>query len=235
MKKGDLRRGQILDTAEKLFFEQGYGRTSIQDILDALRLSKGGFYHYFDAKETVLREICERKWVGRYERLCAEQASSRKNSVDKLNQLLSQCGLFEAEDERFAALLLKLCYRDRDASIRDHRRRVLIDGLQAQVNAVMLEGIRDGSMHARYPLGMGRVLLLLACDVNDEVCDILSGDPDNPDRMIQVVELLNTYREGVEQLCGAPFGSIQLFDPTRLVNTWQGVMEEMKRLEDEEA
>ena len=45
MKKGDLRRGQILDTAEKLFFEQGYDRTSIQHILDALGLSKGGFDH----------------------------------------------------------------------------------------------------------------------------------------------------------------------------------------------
>ena len=32
MKKGDLRRGQILDTAEKLFFEQGYDRTSVQEI-----------------------------------------------------------------------------------------------------------------------------------------------------------------------------------------------------------
>ena len=62
MKKGDLRRGQLLDMAEKLFFEQGYDRTSIQDILDALRLSKGGFYHYFDAKETVLREIVERDY-----------------------------------------------------------------------------------------------------------------------------------------------------------------------------
>lgn len=235
MKKGDLRRGQILDTAEKLFFERGYDRTSIQDILDALRLSKGGFYHYFDAKETVLREICERRWVGRYERLCAEQRASRKSPVDKLNQLLTQASLFEAEDERFAALLLKLCYRDRDASIRDYRRRVLIDQLQSQVNDVILEGIQSSSMHARYPLGVGRVLLLLACDVNDEVCDLLADNLDNPDRMIQVVELLNTYRESVEQLCGAPFGSIQLFDPSRLVNTWREVTDELKRLEENEA
>lgn len=235
MKKGDLRRGQILDAAEKLFFEQGYDRTSIQDILDALRLSKGGFYHYFDAKETVLREICERRWVGRYERMRAEQLSSRKSPVDKLNQLLAQASLFEAEDERYAALLLKLCYRDRDASIRDYRRRVLIDQLTPQVNEALLEGIEAGTLHTRYPLGVGRVLLLLACDVNDEACDIMVRDTDNPDRMIQVAELLNTYRESVELLCGAPFGSIQLFDPTRMVNTWREIMEELKRLEGSEA
>ena len=29
MRKGDLKRAQILDAAEKLFFERGYDRTSI--------------------------------------------------------------------------------------------------------------------------------------------------------------------------------------------------------------
>ena len=47
MKKGDLMRDEILIAAEKLFFEDGYESTSIQDILDVLKLSKGGFYHYF--------------------------------------------------------------------------------------------------------------------------------------------------------------------------------------------
>lgn len=235
MKKGDLRRGQILDMAEKLFFEQGYDRTSIQDILDALKLSKGGFYHYFDAKETVLREICERRWVGRYEQIRMELMSARMSPMDKLNRLLSQTSLFEAEDERFAALLLKLCYRDRDASIRDYRRRVLIDALTPQVGEAILEGVESGALHSRYPMGIGRVLLLLACDVNDEVCDILSEDIENPDRMIKVIELLNTYRESVEQLCGAPYGSIQLFDPAELVTKWRGAIDELKRLEENEA
>ena len=155
--------------------------------------------------------------------------------MDKLNRLLGQASLFEAEETPFAALLLKLCYRDRDASIRDYRRRVLIDRLAPQVNAAILEGIEAGTLHARYPLGIGRILLLLACDINDEVCDILCEDADNPDCMIQVVELLNTYRESVELLCGAPFGSIELFDPARLVSTWREVTEELKRLEASEA
>ena len=50
MKKGELRKEAIMKTAEKLFFEKGFGETSIQDILDELRISKGGFYHYFDSK-----------------------------------------------------------------------------------------------------------------------------------------------------------------------------------------
>ena len=72
MKKGDLRRAQILDTAEKLFFDKGYDRTSVQDILDAMGMSKGGFYHYFDSKESVLRSVSERRVEGRFDKLAAE-------------------------------------------------------------------------------------------------------------------------------------------------------------------
>ena len=72
MKKGDVKRTQILDTAEKLFFERGYDRTSVQDILDELHLSKGGFYHYFDAKDSVLRAVSERRAQDRFDRLTGE-------------------------------------------------------------------------------------------------------------------------------------------------------------------
>jgi len=232
MKKGDLRRGQILDAAEQLFFERGYDRTSIQDILDALNLSKGGFYHYFDAKETVLREICERRWSSRYERLRMEPNGGRRSPMDRLNLLLRQANLFEAEDRHFAALLLKLCYRNNDASIRAYRRRVLVDSLTEPVTEAVLDGVEDGSMHTRYPMAVGRLLLLLACDVNDEACGILAADADNPDRMIRVIELLNGYRESVELLAGAPYGAVELFDPGRLVSSWDLALEELNRLEE---
>ena len=231
MKKGDLKRGQILDAAEKLFFERGYDRTSIQDILDELKLSKGGFYHYFDAKEAVLQEICERHWAERFERIRMELNSTRRSPIDKLNLLMSQANLFEAEDVHFAALMLKVCYRNGDAAIRAYRRRVLIDSLLPMVNEVFFEGMEDGSLHSRTPGDIGRLLMLLACDVNDEACGILAGEPDNPDRMIRVIDLLNAYREAVELLSGAPHGSVALFDPARMVGAWQSATEELERLE----
>lgn len=43
----------IIDTSTRLFIEKGYEQTSIQDILDALQLSKGGLYHHFKSKEEI--------------------------------------------------------------------------------------------------------------------------------------------------------------------------------------
>ena len=232
MKKGDLRRGQILDAAERLFFQQGYDRTSIQDILNALNLSKGGFYHYFDAKESVLQEICERRWTRQFDRLRMELYTSRKSPIDKLDTLLRQASLFETEDAPFAALILKLCFQDRDASLREHRRRVLVERLSPYAGDVLTEGVSRELLHTRRPMETGRLLVLLACDVNDEVCDMLAADTDNPDRMLRIIELLNAYRESVETLSGAPFGTIVLFEAGQLLASWRKAVEALKQLEE---
>ncbi len=221
MKKGDLRRTQILDAAEQLFFERGYDRTSVQDILDALQMSKGGFYHYFDAKDSVLRAVSERRAEQRFDRLIAELYGARRSPVSRLNLLLGMANLFEAEEPRFAALMLKLCYADKDAAMNAHRRRVLIDRLLPRMGDVIAEGVADGSFHTRHPMEVGRLLMLLALDVNDEACGLLAAEPENPDVMLRILELLNTWRDSAEDLVGAPFGSIQLFDPERLMSAWR--------------
>ena len=231
MKKGDIRRAQILDAAERLFYERGYDRTSVQDILDALQMSKGGFYHYFDAKDSVLRAVSERRAQSRFDRLNAELYGARRSSIGRLNLLLSMANLFVAEEPRFAAMMLKLCYVDKDAAMNAHRRRTLIDRLMPGMGDVIAEGIADGSFHTRHPAEVGRLLLLLALDMDDEACNLLADEPDNPDVMIRLLELLNTWRDSAETLVGAPFGSIQLFDAVRLVNAWQTAREELKGIE----
>ena len=235
MRKGDLRRAQILDAAERLFFERGYDRTSIQDILDALGMSKGGFYHYFDAKDSVLRQIGERRIVSRVEGLERELYGVRRSPIDRLNLLLALPNLFFSEDVHFAALMLKICYRDGDAAIVAHRRRILLEQLTPRVDEAVGAGIADGSLHSRYPMEVGRLLLLLACDLDDEACAALAAQPDNPDVALRLIELLNAWRDSAETLVGAPYGSLQLFDPGQLVEAWQAATAELKRLEEQDA
>ena len=232
MKKGDVRRVQILDAAEELFLRQGYDRTSVQDILDALGMSKGGFYHYFDTKESVLRAVSERHALARFDKARSELNDARRGPIDRLNLLLSMANLFEAEDAPFAAMLLKLCYMDGDAAMNVHRRRILVEQLTPLVDAVIAAGVDDGSFHSRHPMEIGRLLVLLAVDVNDEVCALLAEQVENPDVMLKLLELLNTWRESTEQLAGAPYGSVQLFDAGRMMAAWQAALENLGPMED---
>lgn len=49
----------ILETAARLFTAKGFERTSLQDIMDETKLSKGAIYHHFASKEDIFIKICE--------------------------------------------------------------------------------------------------------------------------------------------------------------------------------
>lgn len=50
-------KGEIVTAAWKLFYEQGYDETTIDDIIEASATSKGSFYHYFEGKDDVLSSL----------------------------------------------------------------------------------------------------------------------------------------------------------------------------------
>jgi len=47
-------RGRIISAAWKLFYEQGYEETTVEDIVYESQTSKGSFYHYFEGKDALL-------------------------------------------------------------------------------------------------------------------------------------------------------------------------------------
>lgn len=47
-------KGRIISAAWKLFYEQGYEDTTVEDIVYESETSKGSFYHYFDGKDALL-------------------------------------------------------------------------------------------------------------------------------------------------------------------------------------
>ena len=47
-------KGRIISAAWKLFYENGYDATTIEDIIYASGTSRGSFYHYFEGKDALL-------------------------------------------------------------------------------------------------------------------------------------------------------------------------------------
>lgn len=52
----DAKREAVLQTAAQLFLEKSYGRTSMNDVADRLKITKPALYHYFHNKEEILLE-----------------------------------------------------------------------------------------------------------------------------------------------------------------------------------
>lgn len=50
----------LLDTAERLFREVGYGKTTVSDIAAALGMSSANVYRFFPSKSAINNAICDR-------------------------------------------------------------------------------------------------------------------------------------------------------------------------------
>ena len=82
-------RGKIVNAAWKLFYEQGYEDTTVEEIIDLSGTSKGSFYHYFDGKDALLSTLSS-LFDEKYEALTLEltPAMSAMDQLLFLNQEL---------------------------------------------------------------------------------------------------------------------------------------------------
>jgi TetR/AcrR family transcriptional regulator, cholesterol catabolism regulator len=114
-------RQEILRTAARLFQQQGYDATSMNDVAAALRLSKGGLYHHFQSKDEILYNIMNHAMDITEARVI--------NVVRKI----------EGPEERLRTLIrlhieVVLSEEDREITVMLHENHPLPPGLRRKIN-----------------------------------------------------------------------------------------------------
>jgi len=228
MKKGDLRREELLAAAEKLFYVKGYEKTSVQDILTAVGFSKGGFYHHFDSKLSVLEAICE----NRAKEVC-EQAKAvvgaQEGAVDKLNALFHDAAFFGNGSSNFVALLIQVAYREDGALMREKMKARQLTYMQAVLEEILAEGVRTQAFFVTDIPTSAQMLLRLYMQFADDVAFLLAQGESEEKMMDAMVAKLRVYRTAIERVLVAPFGSIVLFDAKELQLLAQDIMKRRLR------
>ena len=217
MIKGDLRKKQILDTAEKLFTERGYEETGVQDILDVLKLSKGSFYHHFESKELVLRTICEQR-ASRAVEACLE--SPEEDGLTRMNQLLSGMIPFHGEGISFLKMLLPVFLLPEGRSVLAGYQEALKKAW-LPLTAEALERMKEQkTAFSQYPEKTAGILLDLVNDLWAQVSrEMLAAE--RPEAVHQnasaFLSVIEPYRSAVENMICAPYGTIELLSLENLM------------------
>lgn len=93
-KKPEVRKQEILDTALRLFGENGYEKTSVADIAKEIGVAQGLCYRYFPSKEALFDSA-----IDQYADVLVKQFVSLKGDDRKtLRQTIEETPLF-VEDE----------------------------------------------------------------------------------------------------------------------------------------
>jgi AcrR family transcriptional regulator len=114
-------RQEILRTAARLFQQQGYDGTSMNDVAAALKLSKGGLYHHFQSKDEILFNLMNHAMDITEEQVIAP-VKSIANPEERLRALI----------RRHIAVVLS--ERDREITVMLHENHPLTPALRRRIN-----------------------------------------------------------------------------------------------------
>jgi len=88
MTKGEQTRRKIVEAAAPIFNQRGYEGTSLNDLMEATGLKKGGIYRHFSSKEELAAEAFDYNWGAACE-LRLRHLDKKANGVEKLKQLIA--------------------------------------------------------------------------------------------------------------------------------------------------
>ena len=149
------RRLEIIKTAEKLFKENGYNKTSVEAIIKEMGVAKGTFYYYFKSKEEVLEAIADYtlEQVIRGAELVANDTSM--DALTKMRLLLSNSQIGNEDTKEIAEYLHLPANRELHEMI--NIKTIL--GLSPILAKIVEQGNKEGVFDAKHPLETIQLLL----------------------------------------------------------------------------
>lgn len=211
MKKGELKKQEILRTAEARFCRDGYEKTSIQDILDDLHTSKGSFYHHFVSKEALLEEICRNR-AAEYSEQVFQRITEDMNPSDRLNLLIDGMIPFNGEKISFLLMLIPVFSGPEGIMIRNCYANELERLYGGKIADTLQKGTEESVYACSDPEFSAKMLSVLVnrfwLEIGDQVLEneALGRNTDAGDLM----SLTDNYRRVMERLISAPYGSLDL-------------------------
>jgi len=148
-RKGVQTRARLLDAAKEIFEENGFLEARISDIAERAGLSHGAFYHYFDSKEQVFREIAE---------MLDDQLAEPMESVifapgssadprERLQTALRQHLERYRDEARIMGVIEQVArYDDHVAAVRSSRNKLHREQMEASIRGMQRRGIADPTL-----------------------------------------------------------------------------------------
>lgn len=153
MSKGAKTRLHIIAKAAPLFNQRGYEGCSLQDIMSATGLEKGGIYRHFESKEELAAEAFDFAWAAAIGKR-RQDIESIPNHVDRLKQYAANFATRSGVPGGCPLLNTAVDSDNGNAVLRERVRNAL-RGWQALLREILQDGIAAGTV--RGDIDVGRV------------------------------------------------------------------------------
>jgi AcrR family transcriptional regulator len=212
VKDYDVRRNEILDAAQQLFYRKGFEPTAIQDIIDEVGIAKGTFYHYFGSKLDLLDALIDRMLSQTLEAVEPLLDDSQLNAPEKFTWFFARIESWKIEHQAFFLDVLRVWQKDENAIFRNRLKVASDKKVSPILSKIIHQGVAEGVFITDYPDDLGEILLQIGHSVSETVGELLLKI-EKDDHALEIVERkVAVYEHAVERLLGAPSGTLRLID-----------------------
>jgi AcrR family transcriptional regulator len=205
---------EILERAAELFAERGFAGTTVQDIADALGMSRPALYYYVKSKDVILEQLVENLSINDAQVLEGIRRRRSGDPLDKLREMAQQLAVNAGSNPHQTQILAQSKHHlpDRIAQLNREAERSIVQSLMW----VLEQGKRRGQFRQLEPrtaalaiVGMclwtawwidGAQLEQVTVQIADQaVASVLAGDGGDPE-LDRPAALLRAARAQLDRL-----------------------------------
>ena len=196
VKAHDERKNEIIDTAQNLFMTKGYSACSVAEIIDAIGLAKGTFYHYFKSKEEVLDAIVDKGTdmiVNRIYKVL------RDDKLDYIEKIVGSLFSMQIEDSMGGEILDEL-HKAENSLMHQKSIYMIVNRVSPLLEELIIQGNKDGVFKCKHPRQYLKIILSSSVTLLDDGIFPMTKE--------EKMEIFSSIVDLLEQILGVEEGVI---------------------------
>lgn len=216
VKEYDERYAEFLDVAQRLFYTKGYAQTPVQEIIDAMRVAKGTFYHYFDSKSDLLDALVERMLTQQLQALTPLIDDTTTDATTKLTRFFGYVGAWKVANKAFFLDLMHMMYRDDNVLLRTKLVSLSAQKVVPVLATIIEQGVNEGSFAVDYPIESAEITLQIGIALGETFVQLLLTQPASHERTQIAHRKVAAYERSLERVLGAAEGVLHVIEPEQI-------------------
>lgn len=226
VKTAEVRKQEVLAVAMRLFATQGYEETSINQIIEALGISKGAFYHHYSSKEDLVEALAA---------MYVEEAAGRARTVledetldafGRLSMFLSRLRNSKTESAAELQAAFAPIFLERNVHLYERTQNAVNSVIRPILARIIAEGVADRTFDTPDPEAAAETVLHLMGSTRPIVARLYASTNQlDIERQIAAIAGRMRYLSTViDRILGIPEGSIELVDEKSICimsDTWR--------------
>jgi len=207
VKGHDERYAEFLDVAQRLFISQGYDHTTVQDVIDAVGVAKGTFYHYFDSKQAVLEALVTAyadQLLAVFEDIVGDSSLDSVEKWTRWTQVSAQAKLARKSDALAYARAVLVDDNVLSHALEAHVAHVAVPALVE----IVAQGVEEGTFRTAYVGETAELAYAIATRVQHLIADLVLHPEAYDDAEGKAQRLLAAGQAAFERVLGAEPGTL---------------------------